>query len=122
MKKLFTYLLALILVVVGAFWFVDYATAEQDTSASFESVQPMSAENFRKWLSEIQPINLTAQSAVLKTPLFGTLVDFTKEITEKPKGRDNPFLPLGSDSGDATTSSESDANTTTGGSGSGTSR
>lgn len=41
--------------------------------------------------------SLRFNTSVLESPALNTLKDFSREIPQEPKGRPNPFAPVGSD-------------------------
>jgi len=106
-RKLTTYLLVAVLVVVGVYWAYRLSMKEgteepigvvvtrgQDNSLSGDSPSSQ-ADQFIQILRNIDDVTLNDR-ALLQNNLFkNKLQDFGKIIEDRPIGRLNPFAPIG---------------------------
>lgn len=65
--------------------------------SSSESIQ--AGKDFLVALINLQHINLDAGSAILNDQTFVRLRDMSVSLPNEPRGRTNPFRPIGDDSG-----------------------
>lgn len=105
-KELFAkykiYIIAAVLVVVGAFGAlsfmgggagaVDPAVQGGAAAAPIDSASAQAEKEMLDELLQLRSIRLS--ESLFANPLFISLVDFSKPLAEQLKGRSNPFAPI----------------------------
>lgn len=91
----------LFVVVLGAlffgykFFFVKEATPALSVQGVTEGNK--TGKDFLVALINLQNINLDAANTLLSDPSFSRLRDMSVSLPDEPRGRPNPFRPIGSD-------------------------
>ena len=90
------------IIIAGVAWF-GLSGSEPTENSILETETIGGADSARErellgTLAELRAIRLDGQ--IFSNPAFTSLRDFGQEIISEPIGRDNPFAPLGSTSGD----------------------
>lgn len=89
-------LAAVALIFIGMSFFGDDAGAPGGDGEEAVAVDTESAQIERELLDELLRLrSIELDEALFGTPLFISLVDFSKPLVEQPVGRNNPFLPIG---------------------------
>lgn len=98
LKKYKTILITIVVIIV-AFWLFSTFFATKDRSGGVLTSQNVTAREGDNELL-ILLVNLrsiTLDNGLFTDPAFRALVDFGQGLVPEPVGRQNPFIPVGSD-------------------------
>lgn len=85
------------LVVITAFGYVAFTTLTGDVPLE-EGVSIISPQGEEILILADKLETIDINTDLFSSPLFTSLVDISIPIIEEPKGRSNPFAPIGNDS------------------------
>jgi len=91
-KNILTILAALV-VLLGGFYYFFFLAASDETVLTSDAPASAAEVSFISLVSELDPIEF--DTAILSEPAFTRLVDIHTQVAEEPKGRTDPFGPLG---------------------------
>lgn len=96
--KVFIIVVVVGLLIAGAFFVLSRGdggaaavTLSSDTQQQIAESEQLERELIAE-LAKLRSIQLNA--SLFDTPTFGSLIDYSRVLGEKPVGRDNPFAPL----------------------------
>ncbi len=101
-KKYWLALVVAAVLGVGALAYTLLKPGEVSELVSSAPRDPVVAAQSAEILSLLGDLNkLHFDEALFRDPRFQSLVDFSVELSPEPKGKRNPFLPLGEEGGSA---------------------
>ena len=81
-------------------WTQNFQNKDIETLVSAGAIDPLVAERSDEILDLLRDLKrLSFDETLFSDPRFRNLVDFGVELLPEPKGRRNPFAPLGEDGG-----------------------
>jgi len=90
------FVIALIIVVAGIYWYIFTGTGNQAPLSANGSVN-QAQTTFQALVNELQPISF--DTSLFSDPRFNALVDFTVSVSPEVAGRPDPFAPLAGGNG-----------------------
>lgn len=101
MKNKITIIVVGILVFIGGFWYIQRSGTPNSQAAVLQSdaAIPQELQGLSTSVSstKLDDIEKKLNGAILQSPVFQSLKDFTSTVVQEPQGRRNPFAPLGVD-------------------------
>ena len=88
-------IIALILLSAGGFYYISRDKVDENDLLVSESAEQSVDRELLASLLELK--SLKFNPVFLESTTFKNLKDFSREIPDEPKGRPNPFAPIGTD-------------------------
>ena len=92
-KNILTLLAALVVLAGGFYYFFFYTNSGDQTVLSGSAPASEAEISFITLVSKLGPIEFDTR--ILDDPRFKGLIDIRTEVVPEPKGRTDPFAPLG---------------------------
>lgn len=92
-KNLLTLICAAVVLIGGAYYFFFFTDSGEDTVISAGAPASEAEVSFIALVGQLGPIEFDTR--ILDEPRFTNLVDIRTTIIDEPKGRPDPFGPLG---------------------------